>query len=285
MKALTALALLSGCNSVFGNDRVTASPLIDAQFFDTKLDAPPACPAGLPRFRPDLYDVETDGTCFSYSVAEDGTVLALCKTDDAAPAVLEAGSLVIGVPMTMALNTITTNLPTSITLLGVRLAPEGDFALVRFFDSTVVIHALRNVGGTWTDEGEVPIPPQDYYSTPSRGPTRHLLEWTQASNKLVELVGDGTSWSTAMAAYVPAGFESISGDFGLTPDGLRMVAVTGATGVLGSVPRYGARSDLSSPFTTATTLDEPTTITQPFLTNDCDALFFIGLDRLLYVKQ
>jgi hypothetical protein len=283
MKLLLVIALAS-CNSVFGNDHVTASPQVDAQFFDAMLDAPPACPSGLPIFRPDLYDVETDGTCFSYSVAEDGTVLALCKPDGA-PAVIEAGSLVIGVPMTMALHMITTNLPPSITLLGVRLAPEGDFALVRFFDSTVVIHALRNVGGMWTDEGDVPIPPQDYYSTPSRGPTRHLLEWTQGSNNLVELVGDGTTWSTAMSAYIPEGFNSISGDFGLTPDGLRMVAITGATSINGSAPRYGARSDLSAPFTTATTLDEPVTITQPFLTNDCDALFFIGLDRVLYVKQ
>ena len=35
----------------------------------------------------------------------------------------------------------------------------------------------------------------------------------------------------------------------------------------------------------STPLDEPVSITQPFLTNDCDALFFLGLDRILYVKQ
>jgi hypothetical protein len=269
---------------VFGNDRVGSAPNIDAQFFDAPIDAPPACPAGTPVFRPDLYDVETTGSCDSYSFAETGTVLAVCKTDDN-KVVLESGSLAIGVAMKMPLQPVATDLSPTATPLGVRVAPEGDFALVRVFDSTVTIHALREVSGMWTDLGEVPIlPGQNFYSPPTRGPVRHLLEWDELTSSLIELVGDGTSW-TPMAPYIPEGFTSINYDFGLTPDGLRMVTIGGSTDNASPLPRYGARPDLSSLFASSARIDEPIEITSPFLTNDCDALFFIGLARLLYVKQ
>jgi hypothetical protein len=284
MKALTALALLSGCNSVFGNDHVTASPLIDAQFFDAKLDAPPACAAsGAPRFRPDLYDVETIDTCSSYSYAENGTVLAVCTTTEG-KTVLEGGTLTIGLPMTAPVMPVPTDLQPQ-TLLAIRLAPEGDFALARTFDLTTLtaIHALRLVGGTWHDLGlATGFTGIGLISQPSRGPDRHVIEY--ADQSIIEHVGDGTVWTSGPES-VADGFTSFNSDPGLTPDGLRLVMVGSSKAVSMAVPLYGTRDDIASPFTVSTPLDEPVSITQPFLTNDCDALFFLGLDRILYVKQ
>ena len=279
---VSIFVLASGCNAIFGNDSVQPIPASDAQFFDAKLDAPPMCPSGTPTFRPDLYDVETTGTCASYSIAEDGTFVAACTTTEG-KRVIESGSVVIGVPMSAALAVVPTDLPATAWAVTVRVAPEGDFAIARVFDAGDSIHALQLVAGTWHDLGVIPgFAAATAYSQPTRGPQRHVLEWNNAG--LIEHVGDGLTWTTP-GPLPTEGVQSINGDFGLTPDGLRLV-INGTSKDDGLPrPRYAVRSDLAVPFTVSTQIDEPVTILQPFLTNDCDAVFFMGLERVLYVKQ
>jgi hypothetical protein len=272
--------LLVGCNAVFGNDRVGSAPNIDAQFFDAPIDAPPTCPSsGSPTFRTELFQVDAPINCVNYSVAENHAMLAVCPGDTAM--VLYGGTVTDG------LKPAITDLVASAQPLSVRIAPEGDFAIILIFVSgTEETHALRfdPDAHLWHDLGVIALP-LGFTSTPTRAaPDRHMLVYDISTDQFFDFVGDNTTWSQ-QSAYTTTGFHSINNPFSLTPDGLRMVA--NASPIVNVVPEvlYGTRPDLASPFTSSTPLDKTGSIAQPALTEDCGELFFLAIDRILYVKQ
>jgi hypothetical protein len=279
--------LLVGCNAVFGNDRVGSAPNIDARFFDAPLDAPPACPgAGSPTFRAGLFQVDAPDACTNFSVAENGAILAVCP--GTGPMLLYAGTVADG------LRLATTDLPATDQPLEIRIAPEGDFAIIQLYVPTSSsmmnqTHALRIDPATsiWHDLGSISVP-LGFLSTPTRAaPDRHMLLYDLSGDQFLDFVGDGVAW-TQQPPYTTSptsGFHSINNSFALTPDGLRIVA--NASPFANGLPQllYGVRSDLESPFTDSSPLDEASSIQQPALSEDCGELFFIAIDRILYVKQ
>lgn len=273
--------MLVGCNSVFGNDRVAAIPNADAQFFDAPIDAPPMCGANTPTFRNQLFEVPAPNNCQHYSVSENGVIVAICQPDTFM-------TLYNGQVSGTGLSPMASDLPSSGQPTAVRIAPEGDFALIQWyvaFDDDFY-HAMQlTASNTWHDLGPITgIDPHSvtFLSTPTRGPARHIIGWDYVRG-FTEFTGDGTDW-TAQPSYIPAGFTQINSAFGLTPDGLRLVALASVGGGLPSA-RYASRTDMSQPFTTSAPLAEPASIFEPYLTEDCGALFFFGLDRILFVKQ
>jgi len=105
-----------------------------------------------------------------------------------------------------------------------------------------------------------------------------------SGDQFFDYVGDGIAWRQ-QPPYTTNGFHNINNPFALTPDALRIVA--NAAPYAGGLPAmlYVTRSDLASPFTDSSLLDEPSSISQPALTEDCGELFFIAIERILYVKQ
>jgi hypothetical protein len=280
-----ALAVLAGCNWVYGSDRVStlSTPNIDAQYFDAPIDAPPMCGSGAPQFKQELNEVIVPSNCQHFSVSDNGMVVAICQP-----------TLFMNLFAGMAtdpdgLQLMVNDLPSDGQPTQVRIAPEGDFALIqiyRAFDDDFY-HAVRVDPATniWHDLGPITaIDPHmtSFLSTPTRGPDRHLLTWSLDSG-FTEYLGDGVDW-TAQVPYISPGFGSISNAFGLTPDGLRLVAQAGVNNSAPSA-RYGVRTDMSQPFMTSTPLPEPASIQEPYLTEDCGKLYFFGLERVLYVKQ
>jgi hypothetical protein len=275
--------VVAGCNWVYGNDRVAAIPNVDAQFFDAPVDAPPACGSTTPQFKQELFEVLVPSNCQHFSVSDNNRVVAICQPT--LYMTLYAG-------MTTdhdGLQPMVSDLPADGQPIAIRIAPEGDFALIQIYRSydDEFYHAVRLDPATniWHDLGSITaIDPHigGLLSTPTRGPDRHLLTWSYSAG-FTEYVGDDLDW-TAQVPYVSPGFGSISNAFGLTPDGLRIVALAG---IGNSTPtaRYGARTDMSQPFMTSTVLAESSSIQEPYLTEDCGKLFFYGLDRILYVKQ
>ena len=277
------LVVLAGCNWVYGNDRVAAIPNADAQFFDAPVDAPPMCGSSTPKFKQELFEVLVPSNCQHFSVSDNDSVVAICQ-----PTLymnLYAGRATDP----DGLQLMVSDLPSDGQPVAIRIAPEGDFALIqiyRAFDDDFY-HAVRVDPATnvWHDLGPITaIDPHmtAFLSTPTRGPDRHILGWS-LNNGFTEYVGDGVDW-TPQIPYVSPGFGSISNAFGLTPDGLRLVALAGIDNSTPSA-RYGARTDMSQPFMTSTLLAESSSIQEPYLTEDCGKLFFYGLDRILYVKQ
>ena len=279
------LTVLVGCNWIYGNDRVsttqTRNP--DAQFFDAPLDAPPMCGSGAPAFKQELFEVIVPNNCQHFSVSENGVVVAICQPTS----FMTLYTATVGDSNGLAM--MTSDLPTDGQPVAIRIAPEGDFALVQWFRSfnDDFYHAVRLDPATnvWHDLGPIAaIDPHTtaFISTPTRGPARHVIAWSLIGG-FTELIGDGVDW-TAQPSYISPGFSSINNAFGLTADGLRIVAIAAEGGGIPSA-RYGSRTDMSQPFMTSTPLAEPASILEPYLTEDCGKFFFFGLDRVLYVKQ
>lgn len=275
-----------GCNSVFGNDRVGSAPNIDARFFDAPTDAPPACPsAGSPTFRAGLFQVNAPDACTNFSIAENGALMAVCP--GATSMVLYGGTVADGLRPAM------TDLPSTAQPLEIRIAPEGDFAIIQIYDSgsstANQTHALRIDPATsiWHDLGAIAVP-SGFLSTPTRAaPDRHMLLYDLSGDQFFDFVGDGVAWTkqTPYTTSPTSGFHSINSSFALTPDGLRIVA--NASPFANGLPQllYGVRPDLASPFTDSSLVDEASSIEQPALSEDCGELYFIAIDRILYVKQ
>jgi hypothetical protein len=276
-----AFGLLVGCNSVFGNDQVASAPPIDARFFDAPIDAPPACPSsGAPMFRTGLFQVPAPNLCSDFSIAENGTLMAVCPGSTAM--VLYTGTVADG------LQPAAHDLPAVAQPIDVRLAPEGDLAIVQVYMPGVgrETHALRfdPVASLWHDLGTFTIR-LGFVSTPTRAaPDRHMLLYDVTDDQFFDYVGDNNTW-TEQPPYTTTGFHSVNSPFALTPDGLRIVA--NASPMSGGFPvlLYGTRPDLESPFLDSSSVDEASSILQPALSEDCGELYFIGLDRILYVKQ
>jgi hypothetical protein len=268
---------------VFGNDRVGSVPNVDARFFDAPIDAPPACPsAGSPTFRPGLFEVNAPNACTNFSVAENGAIMAVCP--GATSMVLYGGTVADG------LRPALTDLPSIDQPLEIRIAPEGDFAIIQLYvpgsSMSNQTHALRIDPATsiWHDLGPITVP-IGFLSTPTRAaPDRHMLLYDLSGDQFLDFVGDGVAW-TMQTPYTTSGFHSINNSFALTPDGLRIVA--NASPFANGLPQllYGVRPDLASPFTDSSLVDEASSIQQPALSEDCGELFFIAIDRILYVKQ
>jgi len=284
--AVLSLVALCGCNAWFGLDKPIELPPVDARYFDRPADAPASCPTNgdAPTFLDVFHQLSSAG-CTSYSPAEAGFALAVCD-----------GKLSKG-PLEGPFAPVTYTVPTSYTIQNVRLAPEGDMAFV-FIEGLTTPNRFDVVvpdgtGGNWTRIGAITTTVMatnvTQISTPTRGPERHVVVVTPSGQdyELIEYVGSGATWqvrdryiigSVLQAQWIPAPMS-------LSSDGLRLVF----RGV--SVDRkfstfYSERADLTSRFGVAKLVSSvPSELEAPFLTDNCERMYFTAVNRVFYVSQ
>ena len=284
MRAWVVL-LVCGCNRIFGLADVTERH-VDAQYFDSPLDAAPTCPSGTaPVFRHVIHQVDAQN-CSGYTPSEVGIAVAICNgvlAEGPTGGSLQPASIQPPFPVTDVLDLA-------------RISPEGDFALVLVFKGsgvdTVDLRAMNRdlATDTWTVLGSITIPTTQNYtiSAMSRGPQRHaifMLGNTQGAYEAHEYVGSGTTW-TDEHTYTASdlGSTTIFGSPAVTPDGLHMIVNGDAQGQ--EAMYFYARPDVTSLFSTRTLIDSvPSELTNPYLTEDCGTLYLDALDTVLYYQQ
>lgn len=287
--AVLSLIAIAACNPVFG---LEPTKLVDAAYFDSPIDAPPRCPTtgGAPAFKDVFHQLDATG-CTSYTQSDAGFAMVACGPPMMPKRPAKGG-------LDGPFRPLTYPLPPTTGTLDVRLAPEGDLALVRLqgFLPTLTYYDVvvpDATGEQWTTIGSIPTTtsatniPQ--ISTPSRGPVRHVIRVGNAQSSpymLDELVGDGASWTVRDTyEFAPAlGVSWIPAPMSLSPDGLRLVFL--GVSATGPVTMYAERPSIDSRFGAAQPIASvPTGLEAPFLTSDCARLYFTVVDRVFYVDQ
>ncbi len=179
-----------------------------------------------------------------------------------------------------------------------RLAPEGNQAILAIDEGFVSktsfqVFQLQPDGG-WTSQGEIATATYGCFgcvpviiSTPTRGPTRHVLLYDYGQSQLIELEDQGTYPWTQVHTQPTADFGQveIASAISLSPDGLRMVFW--ANSPTGGGIYYSDRQAVLAPFEAPIWLSAlPSTFgTDPFLTEDCSHLYLSGLGAVFFAKQ
>lgn len=296
-----ALALLCGCNPVFGID---STELIDAPPPPPPIDAPIpfACPEDgtAPVFGTSLTMVPEARDCVAYTTTPTGTAAAVCGGFTA-------------VVMTGAVDTplapVTLDPATMNYIEGVRIAPEGNDVYVAHYDVnwTRVTTRYQAVDGIWKQQGKSFTPERaDGYSmmsTPTQGAARRAVIQAYDVNFALELL---ELEETADEGWVPKRSTPLA-DLGVTavfqpslsPDGLRLVfidtgyqsptmgdALPPSNGNTMQPVFYTDRADLASPFRPAKMLETvPGLVQWPYMTPDCGRIYFSALNTVWYLEQ
>jgi hypothetical protein len=284
--------VMCGCNSILGLGNVQDRH-VDAQQFDAP-PRMPRCPAPntvAPQFGYEFHQIaDIPMNCRQYSVAMDGTRMALCIPSADLPGnwrlfAAEPNGAFAAVPLAPPFDGIVDD---------ARLAPDGLLAVVRAQDqlmSKLHTFLLHHTGpGSWTFADTYPGTSSsiNFIVAPSGGPTYHLL-WTdfdlQMRQILFEYVGDGDTW-TLQDSY-PLADVLGSGQFStapaLSPDGLQFTTVAMFTSTAAA---YADRATPTERFSPLRTIDQlPAQIGDPVLTANCDRLYFDIFERVFYVEQ
>lgn len=278
-----------GCNPWFGLEPTRSAPPIDAQYFDRPTDAPARCPSAgaAPRFDELFHQLEATG-CRSYTTDQQGFAMALC-----------GGKIARG-PFEGPLVPIPYAVPTGHVAAEVRLAPEGNLAFV--FEEGVPMPTKNQFGvivpdetGTgWTEIAAIPTMESStnatQISTPSRGPERHaiVVDLDPAFQYMMnEWVGDGATWQPVDRYPLKPvlGAQFSPGPLSLSADGLRLV-FNGRDAGGAEATFYVERASTAVRFGTATAITTvPSGLVSPYLTDDCERLYFTAVDRVFYVMQ
>lgn len=274
-----ALLILAGCNNVYGLGEVA---LADATLFDGPPHDPicPAAGTAAPSFDRELHQIFGASHCSQYSIARDGTAMAVCGVHATEVWAAEPDAALAAIP-----------LPQYMSVTDARLAGDGSFAIVRGVTTTGLPETIviRHVAKTWTAQGSFPIGQTGAILTPSAGPPYHAIYFdADAGNggvqSLFELVGDGTTW--AMQDHYPiAATLGLAAERGaLSPDGLHLVSSAFVSPSY--VVVYSDRATLTDRFSAARVITSaPTGIYDPYLNDNCDRLYFSALDRVFDVRQ
>ncbi|HEY1558327.1 MAG TPA: hypothetical protein VGF94_26050 [Kofleriaceae bacterium] len=282
MNLLLAAALVCGCNQALGLDRTQSIPI----------DAPPVCPpiGTAPAFS----DIVRQGIlqpCGSFSATADGAdAIATCggvvdTSCDFVPQIAEG-------PPTGPLAPITLPLASADDLIeyaGVVETPEGDEIYAALYNAPLAQFRYgafaRASDGTWTWGGYRGQVVPGTLGVPSRGPNRHALVYG-SDTFLHELVEDASGmWSEHLPAYTSSELPEPFSRPDLSPDGLR-VAYVGVDATLEPVIEYADRPSIDARFAGAQVLaGVPGSSDGPFMSADCERLYFSGLGYILYVER
>jgi hypothetical protein len=267
-----AILLLAGCNQLLGLDKTEHAPP----------DAPPGCPpiGTAPVFSRCVHQV-VSSACSYYTLGPDvGIALAVC------PASEIAGSTYMSGPIDGELSPIailpsgantTTALP--------KLAPEGDELVlqqtVSYTKPTFSTYRRNPADGTWSWAADLPIPGAGAHSTLSRGPSRHLLVSQTGGADMREYVRDSAGgWSEVLPPYAIGELGATPTTLDLSPDGLRLVFTATTRDVW-----YADRPAITARFSRGSMVAGVPRVSDPFLTEDCNRLYFSGLDHILYEPE
>jgi hypothetical protein len=278
------LLVACGCDRIF--DLRAAEPF-DAAFFDAALAT--SCPPSgtVPVFSTTPHQV-LFRPCNQYTTSDraDDTAVATCSDH------VEQGSIDSELAVAPDLAA-----PDASTLqFTPTLSPEGDQVYVfRYVSTTNTVLRYRRLATDRWDGGTAlafsssitgrPIE----LSTPTRGPVRRTI-LHDGSGFWHELVDDGSATLALVDTFDPV---SVLGVYNasaaqLSPDGLRVV-------VYGTLPRsdgtvmqsvwYADRDSLGSRFRAAAALTDVPIVNDPFLSEDCERLYFSGIGSIWYVQQ
>jgi len=181
-----------------------------------------------------------------------------------------------------------TELPESATFDNPQIVPEGDEIWVRGnVQGVYTLYRSRLVGDTWSAlspiELAVPMPQNNMYGTPTRGPVRRTIAF-DIGNQLLreyELDAAGTKL-TQIGTYTVADIGTAFQQPGnLTDDGLRMV-FNGP----GFRQYFSDRPTLTARFGPARLiLNYPSANGDTFMSSSCDRVYFSGLQSVFSVRQ
>lgn len=283
--------LACGCNSVFG---LTPTELVDAP---PPIDAPdpPRCPAigTIPAFGDDLRSIPAIG-CTGYATNDSGIAMAYCNNQVArGPVDGEMTPIMMDDPVYQP-----------------RLAPDGDELFALHYNMTTFLYELVDL--VWRDnkleQVGTYIPPSSAtygfyssFSTPSRGPDRHIIyvdyNNTTYTYDLVEIANGTGTWTEQSRVPVtdlglPTGATPMQ--LSLSPDGLRLVFMTAGAWVMDGSGQYtwidpvfyADRASLTDRFSMVVALPSvPDQVQSPFLTADCGRIYFSALNRVFFLVQ
>ncbi|MDB4958622.1 MAG: hypothetical protein JWO36_6191 [Myxococcales bacterium] len=282
---------LCACNQIFGLKQVVERDA-GVPFFDGAPDAPYACPpyGQRPFFGHGLFEAVAQ-RCTSYAIGgtdADPHAMGLCS-DPNVP---------VGYgPADAPLSPVAFKIPDMTTLRSVRLAPEGDLAVVTIdnpYAPLTSFEVYKPTADAWTSAGVIATATYGCFgcapvivSTPTRGPNRHVVAYDYNQKLLFELEDQGAyPWVQVSAQAIgDLGPMYIGSPISLSADGLRMVFYANAGADFGIY--YADRMALSSPFEPAVWLSNlpHTSGTDPFLTQNCSRLYISGLDSVFFAKQ
>ena len=279
---VATLAILCGCNQVFGLNPTEALPPLDAQYFDAPADAPFACPpiGTVPHFSRVLHQVQQD--CFYYTSAN-GWAVAYC--DEPAHQIAQGpldGPFVPIAGMEQGGSQQYTE---------PHLVPEGDLLVVNARNTQSLVGNIavfrRGTADAWTPAYtvtlDVPIDRDATFGAPSSGPIRRMF-FQNGDGVYRELSMDETFTGTPLATYSPAelGVTFATKMPDLSPDGLRIIYA----GYVGSRETifYGDRPSLADRCT-VTALTEVPSGRYPFMTEDCARIYFSAASSVLWVQR
>lgn len=279
-----ALVVLCACNPLFGLDRTTQAPPIDAQYFDAGLDAPFTCwapHADPPMFSTSLHEVIQPTQCSEYTVAG-GWATALCFDPETHMTEISEGA--IDAPLT----SVAALAPTAGTSFDTpRQAPEGSLVFLRrTMAAARSIVAYRREAGVWTSAFTV-VPPLgtfERFGTPSAGPKRRMMiVGGTALMREVEIDNAGTMTDVRVYDGTNFPFNGLPQPPNLSADGLRMIVYGGIDNAYAMYVLDRERLDQAfqhRPLVMPTVYDA-------FLTSDCGRIYFSdgGLGKMFYLRR
>ncbi|HTL34686.1 MAG TPA: hypothetical protein VL326_16270 [Kofleriaceae bacterium] len=288
---LLALAHLSGCNQVFGLDDTR---LVDAShpFFDAPPEPPPGCPpAGTQLvFAAGLTQVVFQN-CRQYIPSfTPGSAIAMCEEDNGS---FSYGRVDNGL-LPAEFDVPCAQLPNS--CYQIRSMPEGSDALLSWFEdatlSTKLTRLRRDAEGKWHSIGAFTAPfassfLNDDWSQPTRGPERRLIVNAPISNPVRELKATEPydTW-VEVDRYTMAQLGTLSMTSPrLTADGLHLVFKGQPPSAPMQQLMIADRASITDRFNPAMTVPGIPLVDDAVLSDDCERLYFYGLESIFYQKR
>ena len=255
MRLLPTLVFAAGCNQIYGIDDTTGSSCESTPSFVTQPVA-----------------VVTGCTDYVPSVSANLAV-ASCK------AVISESS--VDAPAMTA-----SSVSPPANLISPRLTDDGDQLFARSALTNAFVAYTRS-NGTWTDPvaqdvGAVSV--DDTISTPSTTSVRHLVH--ASGQQLDELVEAGSGVWSLVHSYGAAELGvDVASSPQLSADGQRLVFV--GKSLADSVPSvyYAARESIDDTFDIAIRINSTESKLDPFLSDDCERLYFDEATGVSYLER
>lgn len=271
--------VLAGCNQLYG---LSETELRDAP----GPDAPAVCPGdgSAPMF-PLRFEQAFEQRCRNVTLGDAGETTKLAMAECFIGTTTEFSSGPVDGPLTkIDLDFVP---PTGINrLLKLpRLVPEGNELWFVMYDGTTPgfrrIVAFELVGTRWTNARELPITIVDasFVGVPSLGPDRRVV--IREGSEVIEYTDTGVE--AGRYSLMELGVNFINEHVNLSEDARRIVFI-GSRSPGEFRPFHAFRENRNVRFGRAEPLSEIDFIADPFLTNDCERLYFSGLNTILYAK-
>lgn len=292
MRTLALLLALSGCNQAFSIEK---TQLVDAApvFFDAPPEPPPGCPAiGTPLvFAPGLTQAVAQN-CQRYlpSFAPQSAV-AFCSANGDRESLYEGRLDGAMFPAKLDVPCAPPN-----RCFEIRTTPEGsDAFFVWFEDATVSYHydrLQRGADRTFRRVGPFTSPGQDSmnddnWSQPTRGPERHMIVIGVIFPPIREIVATEPydTW-TEVAQYKFSDFNLLGLHAPrLSPDGLRLIVSGFPMNGTHDQTMIAERATITDRFGPAVPVAGVPPAEDAVLSDDCDRMYFFGLDSVFYQKR